>query len=125
MIDSLRSGHFLSAERLRVYPLLLLIGYALSLAFIVATSSGGVDAFGRPVGTDFSEVYAAGVFVQEGEPAKPFDNEAHAAMQRRLFGPDTPFYSWGYPPYFLALAALVAALPYLGAWLLWQAASLW
>jgi hypothetical protein len=124
MIDTLRSGDFLSADRLRVYPLILILAYVLSIGYLFATSHGGMDTFERPLGTDFSEVYAAGVFVREGEPAKPFDNGAHEAMQKRIFGPATPFYSWGYPPYFLALAALLAALPYIAALLLWQAATL-
>jgi alpha-1,2-mannosyltransferase len=124
MIEILRSGNFLTRARLRVYPLILIIGYALSLGFMFATSQGGMDQFGRPLGTDFSEVYAAGVFVRAGEPAKPFDNPAHQAMQERLFGADTPFYSWGYPPYFLAFAGLLAFLPYLGALIFWQGATL-
>jgi len=124
MIEKLRSGAFLSPERLRVYPLILIVAYALSLAALVAGSHGGMDALQRPIGTDFSQVYAAGVFAQKGEPAKPFDNAAHAAMQRSLFGAATPFYSWGYPPYFLAVAALLASLPYLAALLVWQGATL-
>src|SRR5579872_4492370 len=100
MIDELRNGDFLTAERLRVYPLILVLAYALSIGFLFATSHAGMDTLDRPLGTDFSEVYAAGVFVREGEPAKPFDNAAHAAMQKRIFGPSTQFYSWGYPPYF-------------------------
>jgi len=49
-----------------------------------------------PLGTDFSNVYAAGT------------------------GADTQFYGWHYPPYFLGLAALLAAMPYALALVLWQ-----
>jgi hypothetical protein len=124
MIDKLRCGDFLSSERLRRYPLILIVAYALSLGFLIVTSHDAMDALGRPLGTDFSQVYAAGIFVREGRPAAPFDNAAHAAKQREIFGSETPFYSWGYPPYFLAIAAVLAFLPYLGALLLWQAATL-
>ena len=56
---------------------------------------------------------------------EPFDNAAHAQMQTQIFGPSTPFYSWGYPPYFLAIAGeLLASLPYLGTLVLWQGLSL-
>ncbi|SEE56857.1 Protein of unknown function [Rhizobiales bacterium GAS188] len=124
MIETMRSGAFLTRERLRMYPLILVIAYALSLGLLFATSHADMDMLGRPLGTDFSEVYAAGIFVREGEPAKPFDNLAHAAMQKTLFGPDAPFYAWGYPPYFLVLAALLSCLPYLVALIVWQAATL-
>src|SRR6266849_3299289 len=92
-IETMRSGAFLTRERLRMYPLILVIAYALSLGLLFATSHDDMDRLGRPLGTDFSEVYAAGLFVREGEPARPFDNLAHQARQKALFGPDTPFYA--------------------------------
>ena len=48
----------------------------------------------------------------------------HMPARREIFGPAAPFYAWGYPPYFLALAALFALFPYLLALVLWQATTL-
>jgi hypothetical protein len=45
-------------------------------------------------------------------------------MEKRVFGPDTPFYGWHYPPVFLGLAALLALMPYLSSLAVWQAATL-
>jgi hypothetical protein len=45
-------------------------------------------------------------------------------MEKRVFGPDTPFYGWHYPPVFLGIAALLALMPYLLALFAWQAATL-
>jgi hypothetical protein len=38
--------------------------------------------------------------------------QAHLGAQRVFFGPATDVYGWHYPPYFLALGALLALLPY-------------
>ena len=124
MLDSLRSGSWLTAERLRIYPLMFLAFYVLSFLWLIHGWDGKLDASGQPLGSDYSEVYAAGTFVLEGKPALPFDNAAHAERQREIFGPAAPFYAWGYPPYFLALAALFALFPYLLALALWQATTL-
>ena len=45
--------------------------------------------------------------------------------RRRISGrEDIPYYGWHYPPAFLLVAAALAALPYLGALLVYQAATL-
>jgi len=124
VLSSLRSGAWLTPTRLRAYPVLLI---AITLAAIVAavdTAHGMIDVTGRPLGADFSQVWAAGVSVLEGNPALPFDPPQHYALLRRLFGPATPFYGWHYPPFFLALATILAMLPYLWALLVWQASTL-
>jgi hypothetical protein len=45
-------------------------------------------------------------------------------MERLLFGPETPFFGWHYPPFFLFVAVALAKLPYLAALAVWQAGSL-
>jgi alpha-1,2-mannosyltransferase len=120
----LRSGDWLTVSRVSAYTRLLIVAYALALLVIVVTGTGPMDRWNRPIGTDFSEVWAAGHTVLAGHPLDPYNPELHAATQRALFGSDTPFYSWNYPPYFLALAAALALLPYLWALLIWQGTTL-
>ena len=79
---------------------------------------------GRPLGTDFSNIYAAGTYVLEGRPQAPFDPALQYAREQAIFGASTPFFGWHYPPFFLFVAAPLALLPYLPALLLWQAATL-
>lgn len=81
------------------------------------------DRWGRPLGTDFSGVWVAGHAVLAGHPAAPYDNAANAAAQAAAFGTSDFFLPWPYPPYFLALAAGAAALPYLIALAIWQGAT--
>lgn len=124
MIEAMRSGLWLTRERLRVYPWLLGLGLGGALLGLIATRTGMLDHWGRPLGTDFSQIWAAGAEVLAGHPAQPYDNAAHAAAQAAVFGGSDTFYSWPYPPYFLAVAALAATLPYLAALALWQGATL-
>jgi alpha-1,2-mannosyltransferase len=62
--------------------------------------------------------------VLAGEPTAPFDPALQHEMERRIFDANTPFYGWHYPPVFLAVAALLALMPYALALAVWQATTL-
>jgi alpha-1,2-mannosyltransferase len=124
MWAGLKSGSWLTAERLRAYTALFLAFQAIAILALVVTSDGRHDLAGRPLGTDFAQVWVAGTEVLGGHPGQPFDPESHLAEQRSFFGPQTDVYGWHYPPYFLALAALLALLPYAAALAVWQLATL-
>jgi alpha-1,2-mannosyltransferase len=124
LIDNLRSGAWLTTERVRLIALALLAAAVIGAGFLIATSDGRNDRFGRPLGTDFSNVYAAGTYVLDGQPAAPFDPARQYAREQAIFGTATPFYGWHYPPFFLGLAALLALMPYGLALLAWQGVTL-
>ena len=124
MLEALRSGSWLTPVRARAYPLLLVAVFVAGIIAAWVTANGMIDTTGRPLGSDFSMLWATGVSVHDGDPALPYDLAQFAGLQRRLFGADTPILGWHYPPYFLAVAALVASLPYLWALLVWQGATL-
>ena len=92
--------------------------------FLLATSDGLKDYQGRPLGTDFSNIYAGGTYVLDGQPGTAFDPPSQHARQQMIFGKDTPFYGWCYPPFLLFVAAALALLPYAGALAVWQASTL-
>src|SRR5687767_12838825 len=123
-LQILRSGDWLTLERMRLWALAVLVAAGGGLLYLVATSDGLIDYQGRPLGTDFSNVYAAGTYVLEGQPAAPFDPAKQFAREQAIFGPATQFYGWHYPPFFLGLAAILALMPYALALLLWQGATL-
>jgi alpha-1,2-mannosyltransferase len=124
MLDRLRSGDWITRERVRFTAAGLLIAFVAALAYLIATADGANDALGRPLGTDFSNVYAAGTLVRDGEPQAPFDPAKQYAREQAIFGPATPFYGWHYPPFFLLVAAALAAMPYPLALAVWQGATL-
>ncbi|HEY0300097.1 MAG TPA: glycosyltransferase family 87 protein [Rhizomicrobium sp.] len=123
LLSMLRDGTWLTRERVRLWTLAMLIGFALGIGWLVATSQGGIDREGRPLGSDFSNVYAAGMAARQGDAALPFDPQKQYRAEQAVFGAATPFYGWHYPPYFLLIAAPLSALPYLAALAVWQIAT--
>lgn len=124
LIASLRDGRFLTQPRLTAYPILLLLGFAVAIGWLIATAHGLNDYAGRPLGTDFSDIYAAGKAVLQGNPTAPFDITRQWQQEQAIFGSTTPPYGWHYPPFFLLVAAPLALLPYAGALVLWQLSTL-
>src|SRR3954452_21969907 len=112
VIGALRTGDWLTRERAKICAVTLLVAYGAAVIFLFATSEGLNDFKGRPLGADYSNVYAAGTLALDGHPEAPFDPARQSARQKEIFGANTQFYSWHYPPYFLLLAAPLAALPY-------------
>ncbi len=122
---ALRSGDWLTAARIRTYSLLLLVLTIAAIAGWIALSDGLVDRNGKPIGTDFSNVYAAGVLTLQGKAADAYDPPLQHAMEKAVFdGRDVPFFGWHYPPFFFAIAAITAMLPYAGGLTLWVVSSL-
>jgi len=125
MQQALRSGRWLTASRARGYSLILLGLSVLAIAGWVALSNGLIDRNGKPIGTDFSNVYAAGALTWQGRPADAYDPARQHEAEKAVFGGrDVPFFGWHYPPFFFAIAFVVAALPYSAGLSLWLLASL-
>ena len=123
-IDALRSGAWLTRERVRLVALAVLAASVIGTGFLLVTSDGLNDRLGRPLGTDFANVYAAGSYVLDGNAAAPFDPARQFAREQATFGHETQFYGWHYPPFFLGVAALLALMPYALALAVWQGATL-
>lgn len=123
MMHALRSGSWLTGERQRFVCLALLLVQGLVFGFLLLTANGNTDRLGRPLGTDFSNVFAAGTYVLQGNMTAPFDPALHYLREQEIFGKDTLFYGWHYPPFFLFIAAVLALLPYVWALAAWQVGS--
>jgi alpha-1,2-mannosyltransferase len=124
LLHALRTGEWLTRERVRLVAIALLAASLLGIVFLAATSDGLNDRLGRPLGTDFANVYAAGTYVLDGQPAAAFDPARQFAREQAIFGAATQFYGWHYPPFFLGLAALLALMPYALALVVWQGTTL-
>lgn len=118
-IASIRDGRFLTRQRLTVYSLFLLAGFAVAILGIITTAHGLNDYAGRPLGTDFSSFHTAGRLALEGR--NPFDQTALYRAEQSAFGGATRYYAFSYPPIFLLPAAALAMLPYAAALALWLA----
>jgi hypothetical protein len=123
--QGLRSGEWLTPARARGYSLILLGICTLAIAGWIAVSDGLIDRNGKPLGTDFSNVYAAGSLTWQGRPAEAYQPALQHAEEQAVFGGrEVPFYGWLYPPFFFSVAFLVASLPYAWGLAIWLAASL-
>ena len=126
MLAALRSGSFVTRGRMRGYCMLLLAAYVVAI--------GRAAGDGRRPRRQRRGVRSAPISPTSTPPASwrtrasaalAYDLPAHHDMQRQISGrADIPYYGWHYPPAFLLLAAALAVLPYLGALLVYQAATL-
>ena len=109
---------------MRAYSLILLGLSVLVFAGWIAVSDGLIDRNGQPIGTDFSNVYAAGSLTWQGRSAEAYAPALQHAAEKAVFdGREVPFYGWHYPPFFFAIAVLVAAVPYAWGLAIWLVAS--
>jgi hypothetical protein len=125
MLGTLADGSWVTRERVRLVAAIALAIFVAAIVYALATAHGTLDPQGRPLGTDYSNVHAAGLMALDGHAAQAWDWAAHHRVQQALHGdPNVPFYGWHYPPPFLLVAGLLALLPYLAALFVWQAATL-
>jgi glycosyl transferase family 87 len=123
--QGLRSAEWLTLARARGYSLILLGACAVAMIGWIAVSDGLIDRNGKPLGTDFSNVYAAGSLTLQGRAAEAYQPALqHAAEKAAFGGSEVPFYGWHYPPFFFAVAVLVASVPYAWGLAIWLATSL-
>ena len=123
--QGLRSGDWLTATRARNYSLMLLGLCVIAALAWIALSDGLVDRNGKPLGTDFSNVYAAGRLTWQGRAADAYQPPLQHAAEKSVFaGRNVPFFGWHYPPFFFAIAFAVAAFPYAWGLVIWIASSL-
>ena len=124
-MGALRDGNWLDAARVRRVAVACLLLYIVMIGALFATANGTIDYKGRPLGTDFSQVWTAGTMVWDGRAAEVWNWPSHFAVQREFHrSASVDLYGWHYPPPFLLVAALLATVPYLAALFLWQAATL-
>lgn len=124
-MEALASGDWLNRERVvRIAAIAGIVSLA-ALAWLFVTSNGTLDARGRPLGTDFSNVWTAGRMALDGRAADAWSWPDHFEVQRALHRKaDVDLFGWHYPPPFLLIAAALATMPYVPALIVWQLATL-
>jgi hypothetical protein len=120
----LSANEFLHRDRCIAWCGVLLVLELLGFLFVAALSYGLIETLPRPVTTSFVSFYAAGALADAGTPALAYDSAAHEAAEdhARSAGIAHPLFT--YPPVFLLHCGLLARLPYLPAFLVFQAATL-
>jgi hypothetical protein len=124
LLQRLRTGEWLTPVRIRGYSLIMLGITVVAIVGWIALADGLIDRNGKPLGTDFSNVYAAGTLGWAGKAADAYVPALQHAAEKAVFGNNTPFFGWHYPPFFFVVAFAVAALPYAWGLLMWMVAGL-
>jgi Glycosyltransferase family 87 len=103
--------------------ILLAIEVAIFL-FCVAGSHGLIVPLAKPTSTDFVSFYAAGSLADAGTPQLAYDRTAHYAAEERAVQPEIVYNFFFYPPTFLLFCSQLAHLPYLLAFVAFEAITL-
>lgn len=83
-----------------------------------------LDVRGHPIAEDFVAFWAAGRQAITGHAVAAYDERLQHAAEVAVVGhPVSATLGWSYPPVFLLLAALLAGLPYVSAFVAWIAAT--
>jgi alpha-1,2-mannosyltransferase len=120
----LRSGDWLSRERVRVYAAILVVIELAAFAFLIAGTHGWIVRLDKPNTTDFVSFYAAGRLADAGTPALAYDQTAHLAAEEAIAGRGIQYQYFNYPPVYQALFAPIALLPYLAAFVAFAAVTM-
>ena len=117
-------GNWLDRRRIIAYCAILLAIEVSGFLFLVAGTHGLIVPLRAPTSTDFVSFYAAGSLVNAGTPELVYDRAAHGAAEERATAPGVEYRFFYYPPVFLLLCAPLARLPYLAAFLVFEATTL-
>lgn len=123
IVAGLRSGDWITRERVRFYSKLAIV-LSLTLAAMTWLSLPSRPPVVRDhiVFGDFIAFWTAGSLALEGQAAAAYDFDVLRAEQARLTE-TTPKWPWLYPPIYLLPMAVLATLPYAWALVSWLAAT--
>jgi alpha-1,2-mannosyltransferase len=124
MCSSGPSESWLRRRYISIFCAILLAIELAGFSFLVAGTHGWIVPLTEPTSTDFVSFYAAGSLADAGTPELAYDQAAHQAAEERATEPGIQYRFFYYPPVFLLLCAGLARLPYLEAFLVFEAASL-
>ncbi len=118
LLSALKEATWLNQKRAVAYPIIFLCVYGFVIALWISGSSIFPKHDGVEFSRDFANVYAAGQAVHEGKAADAYvwehQKEREHQLERSGEGPNPieSYVPWIYPPMFLAVAWLVAFVPY-------------
>ncbi len=120
----LRDAAWLTAQRVTAYGWVLLVLELALLAFLTAGTYELIVPLERPVSTDYVSFYAAGALADAGTPALAYNYDAHYAAQQQAAQPGIVYNYFFYPPVMLLLCGVLAWLPYLLSFFVFQFSGL-
>ena len=120
-----RSLGIFAEWRLQVYGYAVAAIYAAFLVSVYRAGTWIVTSGWLPIYTDFACAWAAAVQALHADATALYDPVEFVKVQAALVGQRDYFYpNWPYPPTFFLILAPFTALPYLGAFITWDLATL-
>ncbi len=124
LLGQLKTGAWMTRDRVIGYATVLLVIDILLLAFFAAGTHGLIVPIEEQTTTSFASFYAAGSLAADGAPHLAYDQAAHLAAERAATFPNIAYIYFYYPPVFLLVCVLLGFLPYLPAFYVFQAVTL-
>src|SRR5580704_15710207 len=115
-----RLGALLDRRRVLAYSAMLLAAEIAVSGYFVAATHGLLRQNTTPVTTDFVSFYAAGALADAGTPQLAYHPAEHFLAEQQAREPGIEYNYFYYPPVFLLLCALLARLPYIAAYLVFE-----
>jgi alpha-1,2-mannosyltransferase len=115
---------WLQANRIVAWSRVLFIGQLILFLVLIAGTHGFIVALDKPSTTDFVSFYAAGGLAAAGSPELAYDQVAHYAAEQAVTAVGIGYQFFFYPPTFLLLVRQLARLPYLTAFVTFEAVTL-
>lgn len=117
-------SHWLNADRLRVYPRLLVAVFAgLAIAWFLRFHDL-LDADHAPLGSDFITYWSAGQLALSGHTVDSWNLALMGAAERAAIPGNHMQFAWFYPPTAFLIVQPLATLPYPVAYALFEALTL-
>jgi alpha-1,2-mannosyltransferase len=117
-------GDALDQRRILAYCTILLTIEVITFLVLIAGTHGLIVPLAAPTSTDFVSFYAAGSLADAGTPELVYDQAAHLAAEERATAAGVEYRFFYYPPVFLLLCSVLAHLPYLTAFVVFETATL-
>ena len=119
-----RPARLIERRRVLFFCKILLAVEIACFLFLAAGTYGLIVPLPTPTSTDFVSFYAAGKLADAGTPALAYDRAAHYAAEEQATASGIPYNFFYYPPVFLLICAALARLPYLVAFVVFEATTL-
>ena len=124
LIQRLKTGDWLTRRRAIAYGRILLGIELMVFLFLIAGTHGWIVPLDKPLTTDFASFYAAGSLADAGNPALAYSQPEHYAAEQQVTAPGIDYQFFYYPPVFMLICALLAHLPYLVAFIVFEVITL-
>jgi len=119
-----RLGRLLDRRRVLAYSAMLLAAEIIVSGYLVAASYGVFRPTSGPVTTDFVSFYAAGSLADSDAPERAYHPADHFRAEQQAREPGIEYNYFYYPPVFLLLCAVLARLPYIVAFFIFEGVTL-